>query len=475
MLKNLVPSSSPDKPLRSDGLIISLIFVACFLALIVMTEVRLIMAAPFILAGCGAVWIYLRGRRQSRAAAKPIHASQEIRSIRGQVLEDVTDALPRAIIALDRNADVIYANQAAFDLLSPDLIGRPIGAYLRSSEVRSYVERAFKGEIPPSLPVHVLQPTERHIDVDFSRNIAIDLHETRSSLIFAVLADRTQAKIDREQRADFLANASHELKTPIASLKGYIETLRGPAKDDPKARDKFLKIMSEQTERMERLVTDLLSLRRIESSEHLAPSETADLRRAIEAARDALTVLAVEKNVNLKIDLPEEQTAPTLGKTDECVQLFLNLLENAIKLSPEGAAVNLTLERLPNWFGQAFEDSNNNLAGYRRIVNLTPSDHPVWRVIITDKGPGFSRAHLPRIGERFYRVAGDLPSQEKGTGLGLAIVKHIVMRHRSGLYVKSLHPSYHDEKNQVSGTSFSVIFPAKETAKILEASPPRLK
>ena len=471
-----------ETPSHSNTLITSLIFIAATAGLIVMTEISLAQAVPFMLAPAGLAWLLFRARKPEDMNSGARFSAQNVEKIRGEALTNITDALPRAIVGLNPNAEVIYANQAAFDMLSPNMVGRPIGAYLRSSTLRSSIEAAFDGEKPESLPVHILQPTERHIDVDLSEAIWVDPEDKRSALIFAVLADRTQSTIDKEQRADFLANASHELKTPIASLKGYIETLRGPAKDDAPAREKFLKIMAEQADRMERLVTDLLSLRRIESSQHLAPSETADLRRAIEAARDALSVLAVEKNVTLNINLPDEKRAPTRGKTDECVQLFLNLMENAIKLSPAGSTVNVTLEQLPNWFGEAFPETNNNLAGYRRIVNLPPSENPVWRAIITDQGPGFSRAHLPRIGERFYRVAGDLPAQEKGTGLGLAIVKHIVIRHRSGLYVKSLHPSYSEfesavgefesdaknldidaRNNKISGTSFSVIFPVKDT------------
>jgi len=239
-------------------------------------------------------------------------------------------------------------------------------------------------------------------------------------------------------------------------MKGFIETLRGHAKDDPIAREKFLKIMAEQAERMERLVTDLLSLRRIESREHLAPSETADLKKAIEAARDSLTPLADVKDVDMSITLPKAETAHTTGKTDECIQLFLNLMENGIKLSPKEATLNVSLERLPQWDGQAFSGHSNLQSGFRRIVNLAPSNTPAWRVIITDQGPGFSKEHLPRIGERFYRVAGDLPAQEKGTGLGLAIVKHIVMRHRAGLFVKSTHATETEDGSH--GTSFCVIF-----------------
>jgi len=162
--------------------------------MVAMTEARLGQAAPFAILACGISWFYLRAGKLSKSAAEPRLPSKDIRDIRGQLLENVADALPRAIIGLDRNTEVIYANQAAFNMLSPDIIGRPIGAYLRSSEVRPYIERAFNGEIPPSLPVHVLQPTERHIDVDFSRDIPIDPEDPRSRLVFAVLADRTQTK-----------------------------------------------------------------------------------------------------------------------------------------------------------------------------------------------------------------------------------------------------------------------------------------
>ena len=413
--------------------------------------------AATLLAGA-AIWVYAQIFRPDETPLKPKPSYEDIR---GQVLEDMADALPRAIVVLDRKADVVYANKAAFDMLSPDIIGQPIGAYLRTSSVRPHMERAFQGEIPPSLSVHVLQPTERYIDVDFSQAISVGSEDEDASVVFAVLADRTQSKIDREQRADFLANASHELKTPIASMTGFIETLRGHAKDDPIAREKFLKIMAEQAERMERLVTDLLSLRRIESREHLPPSETADLRKAIEAARDSLTLLAKRRGVIMSITLPTETRAPTSGKTDECIQLFLNLMENGIKLSPEGSTLHVSLERLPSWTGQAFGVPLEQGYGYRRIVNLAPTEKPVWRVIISDAGPGFKKIHLPRIGERFYRVAGDLSAQEKGTGLGLAIVKHIVMRHRAGLFVKTAHAD--ETENKSHGTSFSVIFTGRES------------
>lgn len=454
--------SSPrtQKSLNSDGKAILGIAATALLALSLLSGAGFILTALTFGFTAAATWAYVNLFRPRQTQPLPKISDQDLRDIRGQALQDLSDVLPRAIVVLDRNADVIYANDLAFNLLSPDIIGKPMGAYLRTSSVRSYMEQAFEGETPPSLSAHVLQPTERHIDIDFSQAVSIDGENLRSSVVFAVLADRTQSRIDREQRADFLANASHELKTPIASMTGFIETLRGHAKDDPVAREKFLKIMAEQAERMERLVTDLLSLRRIESSQHLAPSEMADLRKAIIAARDALTLVAEAKGITLSISLPNEDVAFTSGKTDECVQLFLNLMENGIKLSPDGSTLHVSLERLPNWTGQAFEEPVRQDVGFRRIVNLAPTEHPVWRVIISDQGPGFSKTHLPRIGERFYRVAGDLPAQEKGTGLGLAIVKHLVMRHRAGLFVKTTHIG--ETETNSHGTAFSVIFTARD-------------
>lgn len=456
-----MPSPRTQKFLNDDTRFIGGVSVIALFALAAITSAGVIKPLAFALTAGAAVWIYGRFFRPAETDPTPRPSYQDIKTIRGQALEDMADALPRAIVVLDRNADVVYANEAAFNMLSPDIIGQPIEAYLRTSSVRPHMERAFQGEIPPSLSVHVLQPTERYIDVDFSQAVSLVPNNESASVVFAVLADRTQSRIDREQRADFLANASHELKTPIASMTGFIETLRGHAKDDPVAREKFLKIMAEQAERMERLVTDLLSLRRIESREHLAPSETADLRKAIEAARDSLTVLARRKNVTMSITFPDEKMAPTSGKTDECIQLFLNLMENGIKLSGEGSTLNVSLERIESWTGQAFAESIGQGYGYRRIVNLAPTKKPAWRVVISDAGPGFQKKHLPRIGERFYRVAGDLSAQEKGTGLGLAIVKHIVMRHRAGLFVRTAHAD--ETENKSHGTSFSVIFASRES------------
>lgn len=457
-----MPSHLLEKHQRPDGLIIGCIVGSSLLSLSILAKAPFWVAALVFSVTAIALWLYFRTLRSRATPPEARTSNQHIRQLRFDALIEIIDALPLATAVLDRNSDVLHANTAAQAMLSSDMIGQPVSAYLHRSSLGPQMERAFAGETPSPFSVHTIQPPERYLDVEFSQAIAIQREDNKSAVVIAVLADRTHAAKERELRADFLANASHELKTPIASLKGYIETLLGHAKDDPVAREKFLGIMAEQAERMERLVTDLLSLRRIESIEHIAPSETADIRKAIEAARDALDLLAESRGVNLIIHLPETPTSETSGKTDECVQLFLNLMENAVKLSPMGSTVTTRLERLSKWSGEAFPQTSNPSAKSRAIVNLIPSDKPVWRAIISDEGPGFSPTHLPRIAERFYRVAGDLPAQEKGTGLGLAIVKHIVLRHRAGLFVQTIHAD--DSENVKTGTSFSVVFTSTDHA-----------
>lgn len=466
--------SQPITPIQEtshglDGLVTACLIAASVLVLSILASAPFVATAIVLAASLVLLILYLKRTRIAKALPAATLTDQDVSDVRAQTFEALADALPRAVAILDRNGDVVHANAAAKAMLSPDMVDRPIGAYLRSSELRPRLEQAFSGKDVPPLSIHVLAPTERVVDIDFSSPVSMLPGKAEQDVILAVIADRTQASLAREKRADFLANASHELKTPIASLKGYIETLRGHAKDDPEARELFLGIMQDQTDRMERLVTDLLSLRKIESSEHITPSATADLREALETVRDVLRPLAKEKGVTLNVSLPKTGPAVIFGKTDECVQLCLNLIENAIKLSPANEEVTVRLDYLPEWTGEAFPPPLRAGAALRRIVNRAPSPDPAWRIIISDSGPGFSRAHLPRIGERFYRVAGDLPAQEKGTGLGLAIVKHVAMRHRAGLFVQSAHrddPVYfgRDAGTAVkeSGTAFSVVFAATE-------------
>jgi two-component system phosphate regulon sensor histidine kinase PhoR len=229
-----------------------------------------------------------------------------------------------------------------------------------------------------------------------------------------------------EMRADFVANASHELRTPLAALSGFIDTLQGPARDDPKARERFLGIMHTQATRMARLIDDLLSLSRVELSAHVRPDTLVDLVPIILQVIDGLEPLARERQVAIDIDLPET-AAWIAGDREELLRLFENLVENALKYGASGGKVVVTLIEAASGEGQ------------QEI-----------RVLVRDFGPGIAPEHLPRLTERFYRVdVGDSRAQG-GTGLGLSLVKHIVNRHRGRLVIESV------PKN---GATFTACFP----------------
>jgi len=215
-------------------------------------------------------------------------------------------------------------------------------------------------------------------------------------------------------RADFIANASHELRTPLAALLGFIETLQGPAKNDPAAREKFLAIMQGQATRMARLIDDLLSLSRIELNAHLQPNTAVDLAPIVRQVVDGLQTLARDRDVEIKVSVPPEALG-VFADRDELIRALENLVENALKYGAAGKRVDVTLSR-----GQ------------------TRAGTPEARLAVRDYGPGIAPEHLPRLTERFYRVDVADSRAQGGTGLGLALVKHVLNRHGGRLTIESM-------------------------------------
>ena len=243
-----------------------------------------------------------------------------------------------------------------------------------------------------------------------------------------LLSDRTRERAVERMRADFVANVSHELRTPLASLIGFIDTLRGPAADDPPAQQRFLGIMAEQAERMNRLIDDLLSLSRIELIEHQPPNERVDVadvaRRIAAASEPSVAARRARLDLDLADGLPE-----VTGDADQLEQVVQNLVDNAVKYGPEGGTVRLSLRAA--------------------MPGRWPS-RPGVVLTVADEGPGIPKAHVPRLTERFYRVDKGRSRSAGGTGLGLAIVKHIVNRHRGQLAIDS---------EEGRGSTFSVWLP----------------
>jgi two-component system phosphate regulon sensor histidine kinase PhoR len=225
------------------------------------------------------------------------------------------------------------------------------------------------------------------------------------------LHDLTAVKRAEQMRVDFVANASHELRTPLSALLGFIETIQGPAADDPEAQTRFLAIMHEQAKRMGRLVEDLLSLSRIELNEHQAPTGQVGIAAVLRGVANSLELKAAERRMSLDLDIAAD-LPPVIGDADELTQVFQNLIENALK------------------YGRAETPVRIGVTASARL-------RPGIAVAIRDHGEGIARIHLPRLTERFYRIDTARSRQMGGTGLGLAIVKHIVNRHRGLLEIDS--------------------------------------
>ena len=333
---------------------------------------------------------------------------------------------------------IAFANAAARDLFRLRGEGPPLVSAIRHPKVLEAVEASLFDDAEGEAAYDAVGAQDRHWLA-----LTRPLGEGRALLI---LRDQTDARRSERLRADFLANASHELRTPLASLAGFIETLRGHAKDDPVARDHFLSIMHTQAERMGRLIADLLALSRIELNEHIPPCGEVDLTTAVCDVIGALAPQIAEQQA--RVDFTPAGPVTIDGDRDQIVQVLQNLIENAVKYTPVGGAVSVEMVEGPTQdiVAPRLED------GARQSL-LTP-DHGAARYVgvrVADQGPGIARQHLPRLSERFYRAPGQKSGEKSGTGLGLAIVKHIMNRHRGGLAVESA---------EGKGAAFTAYFPA---------------
>lgn len=321
--------------------------------------------------------------------------------------EYLAAAVADPLIIFDRSTTVVHANAAAFVAFGGMSPGLSLPLKFRAPEMQALLDSVVSGKIASDeLDYLEKLPVERVYRVSAS-SVG---HGT--DLFVLVFKDQSEARRIDRMRADFIANASHELRTPLASISGFIETLRGPARNDPAAREQFLQIMQNQTSRMARLIDDLLSLSRLEMKPYLKAGARVDLRQTLESVIDSLGPLARDSNLVVERDFAEGQFAVP-GDRDELFQVFENLLENACK------------------YGQS---------GGRVSVSVAPGGtvaEPTVDVTIRDFGPGIPEEHIPRITERFYRVDVETSRAQKGTGLGLSIVKHILTRHNARMSIRS--------------------------------------
>jgi two-component system, OmpR family, phosphate regulon sensor histidine kinase PhoR len=337
-----------------------------------------------------------------------------VNPVESPAVSAVVAGMPDPAVLLDRAGRVLHLNAAAAQL-APALRQNELAQFaLRSPEIITALREAIATSEPRR--VHYLDhvPVDRWMELIVTPVQVPTLFGGSDKCMLMTFHDQTPLRRVEEMRADFVANASHELRTPLAALSGFIDTLQGPAKDDARARERFLGIMHTQATRMARLIDDLLSLSRVELSAHVRPDTLVDIVPIIRQVVDGLEPLARERHVAIDIDLPQ---TPVLiaGDREELLRLFENLVENALKYGASGGKVVVSLSQA-----------------------LSGEGAPEVRVMVRDFGPGIAPEHLPRLTERFYRVdVGDSRAQG-GTGLGLSLVKHIVSRHRGRLLIESV-------------------------------------
>ena len=376
-------------------------------------------------------------------------SSQETNVFEAGVVSEIMTALPLPAFEVSADLRITHFNRPAADFLHLDP-RRPspprASAIIRSSVLLGAIEQALKDPEAGGAAFEMEGGADQHWRAY--------LRPVRSGeALLVILEDLTPVRRAAQARADFLANASHELRTPLTAIAGFIETMRGPARDDHASWDRFLAIMAAETERMSRLIGDLLSLSRIESSEHLPPNSRERLPDIVSGAVDALQAVARERGLEIVLEMPA-RLAPVTANRDELIQVAENLISNAIKYSREGGQIRVSCGMASDPFAarslaaQSWDESER-MTLIQSPNRVAVSEPAVW-LRVEDDGPGIERQHLPRLGERFYRADQSRGGRIGGTGLGLAIVKHIMAHHRGGLAV---------ETRLGQGTAFGVWLP----------------
>ncbi|MCE2517565.1 MAG: PAS domain-containing protein [Alphaproteobacteria bacterium] len=317
----------------------------------------------------------------------------------------LTEMLVDGVILANHQGAIMHVNSAAVRFLGDKLVGQTIGDVFHQDDVIDAFTKAVEQNIEEEMNFHLESEVDREFHLKFRR--------LNDDLVAMLLLDMTLQRNLEKVRRDFVANVSHELRSPLTSLAGFIETLLGGDVEDEATRQRFLTIMDEEAGRMSRLIDDLLSLSRVEVMEHIIPDQQVDLLNLVGSVMDTLSGMAEQRGMSIVIDdQRDDRTAPQsmLGNPDEITGVFVNLLENAIKYGRRETQV---------------------------TVRITAPKPDTMLFDVINLGEGIESHHLSRLTERFYRVDKARSRQIGGTGLGLAIVKHVVNRHRGQLSVKS--------------------------------------
>ena len=340
------------------------------------------------------------------------------------MINSLIDAIPLPAIFVGTDARLMGANAQAMALQPSAQEGRTLVLIFRQPGLNAAIESCLRRRTPQkAIYLHSEDGQETRYDVSCSY-----VEIAGSAGVLACFKDITEVEQAGEIRREFVANVSHELKTPLTALLGFIETLQGPAKNDAKAQERFLGIMAAEANRMNRLVGDLLSLSRVEEDARMRPSESLDICEILSAVVRNLDEVAKSRGHEIVLHQPSSPVILPADR-DQLMQVFINLIENAVKYGGRDGQVTISVDPV------------------ERDQTLRK---PAVRISIADNGPGIDPVHIPRLTERFYRIDSHRSREMGGTGLGLAIVKHIVARHRGRMKIESALGH---------GSTFTVILP----------------
>ncbi|MCV6824359.1 MULTISPECIES: ATP-binding protein [Halocynthiibacter] len=325
--------------------------------------------------------------------------------------DNLISAFPLASMLIDPSETIISMNDAACEIFGKAGEGRHYITVLRQPVLLDSVAKCMTDGVTRKPVFEKMRST--HTTRYEATCTQVDVREGKGILIS--FQDISVFEEAGQMRRDFVANVSHELRTPLTAVLGFIETLRGPAKDDSEARDRFLSIMEHEATRMNRLVEDLLSLSRVESEERMRPNDKQNIVGLLNTCLRTLRPTIETSKVSVHFTPPVDDLRVP-GDWDQLQQVFLNLIENAIKYGSSGGDI---------WIDMTQIEKDMPLRG------------PAVRIDVRDAGEGIDPLHIPRLTERFYRIDGHRSRELGGTGLGLAIVKHIINRHRGRLKITS--------------------------------------
>ncbi|WP_427338513.1 two-component system histidine kinase PnpS [Caloranaerobacter sp. DY30410] len=342
-------------------------------------------------------------------------------------LKAILSSMINGVIALDNNKRIILVNPMAEKMLGikeADVRNKYVLEVLKDLNLEENIYELLNTNIQSKFEVEVKEPNSKIFNI-YINPIKLTNDPNRTIGVLVIIQDITDIRRLERMRKDFVANVSHELKTPLTSIRGFIETLKSGAVEDKEIRDKFLDIIDIETSRLTNLIEDLLLLSQIENSNEMIKKDVIDVNKSIEEVIQVLEELAKKKGVRL-IEKVNRKLPYLRGNRGWFKQMLINLIDNGIKYTPEGGTVTIT----------AYSTKN-------KLV-----------IKISDTGIGIAKQHLPRLFERFYRVDKARSRKVGGTGLGLAIVKHIVLAFRGEISVKS-------KVNK--GTEFIVSLPLDES------------